>query len=130
MYSYEISTTAQSHKQFQEWGVQNAFPKFFVSIKCYKENVNKENETKEKILLIEGEFEINGHYYCSGSSNYDFEKINIIKLSFNPEKIKKIDRINLLGNKSDLLKNIEKCLNPTMIYKCSDNILGVIADRI
>jgi hypothetical protein len=65
-YNIKVTHTAPTFKQFAEWGIQTAYPTFYINIVFYKEE-------KEELSF---RVKITGHYYCCGSRN--FEDIDII----------------------------------------------------
>lgn len=64
-YNIKVTHTAPTFKQFEEWGVQHAYPKFFVYIKFYDLENNE---------ILSFTIKLEGHYYCSGSTNFEIEK--------------------------------------------------------
>jgi hypothetical protein len=61
----KVSHTAPTFKQFEEWGIQQAFPTFYIYIKFY------DNHSSE---ILSFTIKITGHYYCSGSRNFEIDK--------------------------------------------------------
>lgn len=71
----EITTTAPTWDQFRQWGVAQAYPTIYVEL-TYYDNIT---------TYLHIEVMVNGHYYCSGSCNFDFVRGSVTKLHVTAE---------------------------------------------
>lgn len=100
---FKITHTAPTMKQFEEWGVQEAYPTFYVDISFY-------DEDKRRFYF---RIKITGHYYCCGSRNFEIEKYSLSSCSID-ESLTKEYVSNLLDN-SDLENLIKESIDGSMI---------------
>ena len=112
-YNIKVTHTAPTFQQFEEWGVERAFPTFYVNIVFHKEE-------KEELSF---RVKITGHYYCCGSRN--FEDINICLDAYNIFIMSKEQVSELLGG-DNLIKIVEESIKNSMIPDDPIEILAPI----
>jgi len=103
---------------FKNMGVERAFPKITIIMEVFSASAN------EMIYSLQYKFE--GHYYCCGSQNFEFEEKDIEKtiLQDCDGSIKKII-IQKLLNQSKSIKDI---FNDTILSIWKTRILNVLCD--
>lgn len=89
-YNIKVTHTAPTFKQFEEWGVQNAFPDFYINITYHKEE-------KEELSF---RVKITGHY-C-GSQN--FEDIDISLDAYKINNNMRKEQVSELLDNDDIKK--------------------------
>ena len=117
----DITHTAPNIKKFIEWGVQKAYPKFYINIMFYG---------KEKKEVLSFRVEITGHYYCCGSSN--FEDINIRLDSYNIHNLTKTQVSDILNDQNiidNFKKSLEESIKDSMIPNDPIGILEQLWDE-
>ena len=89
VYEHNIPTW----ENFKDWGVQLAYPKFDFCMSVYNNDDNVYN-----VYLI-----IHGHYYCSGSRNFEITNIE-------RDEDGEIMNINIMIDENELKKSLEDTL--------------------
>ena len=84
VYNIKVTHTAPTFAQFAEWGVEQAYPTFYINITFY----NEEEEISFKV-------KIEGHYYCCGSRNFEDIKMELTSYK-NNNMSKAITNMNIL----------------------------------
>ncbi len=105
MYKIKVTHTAPSYAQFREWGVQDAFPNFYIDISFIDDN-------DEQILWCQ--VKVSGNYYCSGSVNFDTHKIVLEDYDINQDKINKESIIKLLQS-NNLIGAVKNSISGSLI---------------
>jgi len=120
-YGINVTHTAPTFKQFEEWGIQQAYPTFYINITFYKQE-------KEELSF---RVKITGHYYCCGSRN--FEDINIsldsYKINNNMSNEQVDDLLNDQNIISDFEKRLEESIKDSMIPNDPIGILEQLWDK-
>jgi hypothetical protein len=102
-YIIKVTHTAPTFKQFAEWGVERAFPKFYINLTFYKDE-------KEELSF---RIKITGHYYCSGSRN--FEDIDISFDTYNNNNNMSKEQISELLEGEYIKTILEESIKDSMI---------------
>jgi hypothetical protein len=122
-YNIKITHTAPTFKQFEEWGIQQAYPTFYMDIIFY--------DVKNNIEVVSFKIIIKGDYYCCGSRN--FESINISLNSYIINNhVTKEQISNLLNDQSiinNFKKSLEESIKDSMIPNDHIGILEQIWDK-
>jgi hypothetical protein len=131
-YNIKVTHTAPTFKQFAEWGVQQAYPTFYLNI-CFH---NKETDME----VLSFKVKIEGHYYCCGSRNFEDISMELAEYKKPDSCVLPHDNIsneeieNLLGyngEMSALLQNIiEESIKDSMIPNDPIGILELIWDEL
>ncbi len=116
-YKIKITHTAPTFKQFAEWGVQQAWPTFYL-------NITFNNEEKE---VLSFKIRIQGHYYCSGSRNFEDIKLELDSCKIN-DNISDEEVSELLGM-DDIKQILEESIADSMIPNDSIGILELLWDK-
>jgi hypothetical protein len=117
-YNIKVTHTAPTFKQFAEWGVERAFPTFYINIIFYKEE-------KEELSFV---VKITGHYYCCGSRNFEDIDISLDTYKINNNNISKEQVSKLLDN-DDIKKILEESIKDSMIPNDPIGILEQLWDN-
>ncbi len=116
-YNIKVTHTAPTFKQFAEWGIQTAYPTFYINMTFYK------NEKEELSFRVK----ITGHYYCCGSRN--FEDIEIILDTYKNNTNMSNEQISELLE-GDYIKTIlEESIKDSMIPNDPIGILEQLWDN-
>lgn len=115
-YNIKVTHTAPTFEQFAEWGVEQAYPTFYL-------NITFHDEEKEVLLF---KVRIEGHYYCCGSRN--FEDINMELAEYKKSDIMSKEEINELLEGDDIKKIIEESIKGSMIPNDPIGILELLWD--
>jgi hypothetical protein len=122
-YNIKVTHTAPTFKQFEEWGIEQAYPTFYMDIIFYDE--------KDNIEVVSFRMKINEHYYCSGSRN--FEDINISLESYKINNNTTKEHINNLLNDQNIINifanSLEESIKDSMIPNDPIGILEQIWDE-
>jgi len=114
----KITHDAATYEQFEKWGVEDAYPEFDLYIKYF------DKDGKE---VVSFQVQITGHYYCSGSRNFEDIEFKFVShqnnINLSNEQI-----IELLGSK-DLQKAIADSIKDSMIPNDPIGILEQIWDE-
>jgi hypothetical protein len=103
-YNIEVTHTAPSFKQFEEWGIEKAYPIFFMDIIFYREENNLE--------VVSFQIIIKGDYYCCGSRN--FENIHFCFVSYNIKNNITEKQVSDLLNDQNIIKTFKKSLEESI----------------
>lgn len=115
VYNINVMHTAPTFKQFEEWGIQQAYPTFYINITFY------DDEKKEELSF---RVKITGHYYCCGSRNFEDIKIGLDTYKIN-DNMSKEQVIALL--EGDYIKKIvEESIKDSMIPNDPIGILELL----
>ncbi len=101
VYNIKVTHTAPTFKQFEEWGIQKAFPTFYINIAFHKKK-------KEELLL---RVKITGFYYC-GLRNLDDIKISLDTYKINNNMSK--DQVGELLEDNDINKILEESIKDSI----------------
>jgi len=113
-YNIKVTHSAPTFEQFQEWGIERAFPTFYIDIAFHKDE-------KEELSF---RVKITGHYY--GSQN--FEDIDISLDTYNIHNMSTTQVSELLDD--DNIKNVlEKSIQNSMIPNDPIGILETVWDK-
>jgi hypothetical protein len=114
-YNIKVTHTAPTFKQFAEWGIQKAFPTFYINIAFHKKK-------KEELLF---RVKITGHYYCCGSQNLEDIKISLDTYKINNNMSKEQVGELLEGNDINriLEESIKDSIKDSMI---PNNPIGIL----
>ena len=115
-YNIKVTHTAPTFEQFEEWGIERAFPTFYINIVFHVEE-------KEELSF---RVKITGHYYCCGSRN--FEDIDIFLDTYKINNMSKEQVSELLGG-DDIIKIVEESIKNSMIPNDPIGILEKIWDK-
>ncbi len=117
VYKIKVTHTAPTFEQFAEWGVQQAWPTFYLNITF--------NDEEKEVLLFK--IRIQGHYYCSGSRNFEDIEMELDSYEIN-DNISDEEVSELLGG--DNIKQIlEESITDSMIPNDSIGILELLWDK-
>jgi hypothetical protein len=116
-YIIKVTHTAPTFNQFTEWGVERAFPKFYINITFYKDE-------KEELSF---RVKITGHYYCCGSRN--FEDIEIILDTYKINNNMNNEQVSELLEGDDVKTILEESIKDSMIPNDPIGILEQIWDE-
>ncbi len=119
IYNINVTHTAPTFKQFEEWGIQRAYPTFYINITFYGKKKKKEE--------LSFRVKITGHYYCSGSRNFEdiTMRLDTYKINNNMSKEQIIELLE-----DDNLKNIlEESIKDSMIPNDPIRILEQLYDE-
>jgi hypothetical protein len=122
-YIIKVTHTAPTFKQFKEWGIQQAYPTFYMDIIFYNE--------KDNIEELSLRMKINGDYYCSGSRNFEGINISLDKYKIN-DNITKEHVSNLLNDQniiSIFKKSLEESIKDSMLPNDPIGILEQLWDK-
>ncbi len=114
IYTIIFKHNIPSWNMFQIMDIQEAYPKINVLMEVYC--------SKQKILLYSVELNIDGHYYCCGSCNFEYDRVdkNTIK------NIENIDLINgFMIEHQDKIKNY---LNNTVMDIWKTRVFDYLCD--
>jgi hypothetical protein len=103
LYNIKVTHTAPTFKQFEEWGIKEAYPEFYINIIFY-------NQEKEELSF---KVKIEGHYYCCGSRN--FEDINMSLSTYKINNNMSKEQIDELLESDDIKEILEKSIKDSMI---------------
>ena len=109
---------APTYEQFEKWGVEDAYPEFDLDITYF------DKDGKE---VVSFRVQITGHYYCSGSRN--FEDIEFKFVSHQNNGNLSNEQINELLESEDLQKILEESIKGSMIPNDPIGILEKIWDE-
>ena len=116
-YIIKVTHTAPTFNQFEEWGVEQAFPTFYINMTFYKDE-------KEELSF---RVKITGHYYCCGSRNFEDIEIILDTYKINNNMSKEQVRELLDG---DYIKTIlEESIKDSMIPNDPIGILEQLWDE-
>ena len=118
LYDIKVSHTSPTFKQFEEWGVQNAFPTFYLNITFY-------NEEKEQLSF---RIKIEGHYYCSGSRNFEDIKMKLDSYKILNDMSK--EEVNILLENDNIIEFVRECIKDSMIPNDPIGILELLWDEL
>jgi hypothetical protein len=108
-YIIKVTHTSPTFKQFEEWGIQQAYPTFYMDIIFYVE--------KDNIELVSFRMKIIGDYYCSGSRNFEGINISLDNYKINDNITK--EKVNNLLNDQNIInifaKSLEESIKDSMI---------------
>lgn len=117
MYKIKVTHTAPTFKQFEEWGVQQAYPKFYVNITFH------DNDDKEVLMF---KVKIEGDYYCSGSRNFEIEKTVLVDYKINNNiSIEQVRELLLDDNNEKVVK---ESIKGSMIERDPMTIVEALED--
>jgi hypothetical protein len=116
-HNIKVTHTAPTWDQFKEWGIERAFPTFYINIAFHKEE-------KEELTF---RVKITGHYYRCGSRN--FEDINISLDTYNISTISK-EQVSELLNDDNIKNVLEESIKNSMIPNDPIGILETIWDNV
>jgi hypothetical protein len=116
-YNIKITHTAPSFKQFAEWGVERAFPKFYINITFHKDE-------KEELSFV---VKINGHYYCCGSRNIEDIDISLDTYKINNNMSK--EQVGKLLEGDNIQEILEESIKDSMIPNDPIGILEQLWDN-
>jgi len=123
-YVIKVTHTSPTFKQFEEWGIQQAHPTFYMDIIFYGE--------KDNIKVVLFRIKINGDYYCSGSRNFEGINISLDSYKINDNITK--EHINNLLNDQNIInifaKSLEESIKDSMIPNDPIGILEQIWDEL
>ena len=103
-YHIKVTHTAPTFEQFEEWGVERAFPNFYITITFYKA------EKEEFSFRVK----VTGHYYCCGSRNFEDISFSLDTCQINNKK--QVDELLDDPNIMKILEeSIEKSIKNSMI---------------
>ena len=115
-YNIKVTHTAPTFEQFEEWGIEQAYPTFYINITFYGE------ENREELSF---RLKITGHYYCSGSRNFEDIDMKLDKYKIN-NNMSREEVAELL--EGDNIKNIlEESIRGSMI---PNDPMGILEDGI
>jgi hypothetical protein len=121
-YNIKVTHTSPTFKQFEEWGIQQAYPIFFMDIIFYSEKDNNE--------IVSFRMKINGNYYCPGSRNFECINISLDSYKINNNITK--EQVNNLLNDQNIIKifanSLEESIKDSMIPNVPIEILEQIWD--
>lgn len=120
MYNIKVTHTAPTFEQFAEWGIQQAYPTFYLNITFH------ENDKEEEVVLS-FKVKIEGHYYCSGSRN--FEDIDMELAEYKNYNNMSKEEINELLESDDIKNIIEEGIKGSMIPNDPIGILELLWDE-
>jgi len=122
-YIIKVIHTSPSFKQFEEWGIQQAYPTFYMDIIFYGE--------KDNIEVVSFRMKINGNYYCSRSRNFEGINISLDSYKINDNITK--EHINNLLNDQNIInifkKSLEESIKDSMIPNDPIGILEQLWDK-
>jgi len=122
-YNIKVTHTSPTFKQFKEWGIEQAYPTFYMDIIFYGE--------KDNIDVVSFRIKINGYYYCSGSRNFEGINISLDSYKINDNITKK--QVNNLLNDQNIINNftksLEESIKDSMIPNDPIGILEQIWDK-
>ncbi len=116
-YIIKVTHTAPTFKQFAEWGVERAFPKFYINITFYKDEIEE----------LSFRVKITGHYYCCGSRN--FEDSEIILDTYKINNNMSNEQVSELLEGDDVKTILEESIKDSMIPNDPIGILEQIWDN-
>ncbi len=116
-YNIKITHTSPTFKQFSEWGVERAFPTFYINIAFHKK---KKEELSFRV-------KITGHYYCCGSQNIEDIKISLDTYKINNNMSK--EQVNELLEGDDIKRILEESIKDSMIPNDPIGILEQLWDN-
>lgn len=127
MYSVEVIHKVPSWKQFDEFDIQEAFPTFKLGLRILFQQKSLDHSQADGISNGEKElcnlsFSIEGHYYCSGSQNFEIEEVNLDDYSID-DSISKEKIAKLLNENKTLKKKIQNKLKGSLIEDCIENLI-------
>ena len=101
-------------EQFKEWGVERAFPTFYITIAFY-------NKEKEELSF---RVKITGYYYCR-----NFEDIDILLDTYKINNSMSKEEVSKLLEGNNIIKIIEESIKNSMIPNDPIGILEKIWDK-
>lgn len=116
-YNIKITHTSPTFKQFEEWGIERAYPTFYMDIIFY--------DKKNNIESVSFKIIISGHYYCCGSKNFEDINISLDSYKIN-NNITKEQISNLLEDQSIInkfKKSIKESIKDSLI---PDDPIGIL----
>jgi hypothetical protein len=116
-YNINVTHTAPTFKQFEEWGVEEAFPDFYINITFHKEE-------KEELSF---RVKVSGHYYCCGSRN--FEEISMSLDTYNINNNMSKEQVGELLEDDHIIKILKESIKDSMIPNDPIGILEQIWDE-
>ncbi len=119
IYNINVTHTAPTFKQFEEWGIQRAYPTFYINITFYGKKKKKEE--------LSFRVKITGHYYCCGSRN--FEDIEIILDTYKINNNMSKEQVSELLDGDDVKTILEESIKDSMIPNDPIGILELLWDE-
>jgi hypothetical protein len=116
-YNIRVTHTAPTFKQFTEWGIERAFPTFYINITFYNDKEKEELSFRVKIT---------GYYYCCGSRN--FEDINMSLDTYKINNNMSKEQIDELLENDDIKGILEESIKDSMIPNDPIGILEQLWD--
>lgn len=113
MVKVEVSHNVKTWEHFEELGVQYAYPKF---------NVDLTISDDEYKLLLCLKVTIEAHYYVSGSTNFEIDKIKYKDLLYGISIEEAADLLS--KNRDKIEETLKKSLKDTLID--SDDIMNIV----
>ena len=103
-YNIKVTHTAPTFKQFEEWGIEKAYPTFFMDVIFYGEEDN--------IEVVSFKIIIKGDYYCCGSINFESVNFSLDSYKINNNITK--EQVSNLLNDQNIINNFEKSLEESI----------------
>ncbi len=120
MNKIKVTHTTPTYEQFNEWGIEQAYPNFYIDI-----SIN--NDKDEQIAWFK--VKISGNYYCSGSQNFDIDEIVLDDYKIDTENINKENIIKLLKS-YELKKIVFNSIRESLIEIYTDRIIEKLCDNL
>lgn len=120
MNKIKVTHTAPTYEQFDEWGIEQAYPNFYIDI-----SIN--NDKDEQIVWFK--VKISGNYYCCGSQNFDIDEIVLDDYKIDTENINKENIIKLLKS-YELKKIVFNSIRESLIEIYTDRIIEKLCDNL
>ncbi len=121
MNKIKVTHTAPTYEQFNEWGIEQAYPNFYIDI-----SIN--NDKDEQIAWFQ--VKISGNYYCCGSQNFDIDEIVLDDYKIDTENINNQNIIKLLLESNELKKIVSNSIKGSLIQSDPIRIIEVLWDNL
>jgi hypothetical protein len=118
-YNIKVTHTAPTFKQFAEWGIERAFPTFYVNITFHNKETNMED--------LSFKVKITGHYYCCGSRNFEDIEISLDTYKINNNMSK--EQVGELLECDNIKQIVEESIKDSMIPNDPIGILEQLWDE-
>ncbi len=116
-YIIKVTHTAPTFKQFEDWGIEQAYPTFYLNITFY------DNEIEALAFKVK----ITGNYYCCGSRN--FEDIDMILDDYKINNGISNKKVSKLLEGDDIKNILEESIKDSMIPNDPIKILELLWDE-
>lgn len=112
-------------KTFQAYGVQQAYPTFEFTAEIYEYDQKSDEKDEKEAYRCAIILEIKGHYYCSGSCNFEIESIEVDVDGSEELSVIKNDVMRCISARA-----IKQVLRGTLCDIYSDQIYDQIIDKL